>query len=115
MVYDKLYGLQKQFQGCRCLVCGEIAEPVILEGRQLMRVVANEINLMKEYTMRKRLIGRLLFVVIIGITLGGCACGTQQMAAETPPPYSPPAVVQPAPQPQPAVVRQAPPPKQDRN
>jgi len=38
MVYDKLYGLQKQLQGWRCLVCGEIAEPVILEGRQSMRV-----------------------------------------------------------------------------
>ena len=111
MVYDKLYGLQKQFQGWRCLVCGEIAEPVILESRQLTRVVTNEINLMKGYTMRKRLLGRLLLVVIIGITLGGCACGTQ-MAAETPPPYTPPAVVQPAPQPPPAV---APPLKQDRN
>jgi hypothetical protein len=63
--------------------------------------------------MKKRSFGRLLLVVIIGITLGGCACG-QQMAAETPP-YSPPAVVQPAPQPPPAVVYQAPPPKQDRN
>jgi hypothetical protein len=38
MVYDELYGLQKGCQGWRCLVCGEIAEPVILEGRQLMRV-----------------------------------------------------------------------------
>jgi hypothetical protein len=111
MVYDKLYGLQKQFQGWSCLAYGEIAEPVILEGRRLMRVVANEINLMKGYTMRKRSFGRLLLVVIVGITLAGCACG-QQMAAETPPPYTPPAVVQPAPQPPPAV---APPLKQDRN
>jgi hypothetical protein len=113
MVYDKLYGFQKQFQGWRCLVCGEIAEPVILEGRQLMRVVANGINLMKGYTMKKRSFGRLLLVVIAGIALAGCACG-QQMAAETPP-YTPPAVVQPAPQPPPAVVQQAPPLKQDRN
>jgi len=38
MVYDKFYGLQEQFWGWKCLICGEIVDPVILENRQLMRV-----------------------------------------------------------------------------
>jgi len=37
MVYDKFYGLQEQFMGWKCLICGEIVDPVILENRQLMR------------------------------------------------------------------------------
>jgi hypothetical protein len=37
MVYDKFYGLQEQFWGWKCLICGEIVDPIILENRQLMR------------------------------------------------------------------------------
>ena len=37
MVYDKFYGAQEQFWGWKCLICGEIVDPVILENRQLMR------------------------------------------------------------------------------
>ena len=37
MVYDKFYGSQEQFWGWKCLICGEIVDPVILENRQLMR------------------------------------------------------------------------------
>lgn len=37
MVYDKFYGLQEQFWGWKCLICGEIIDPVILKNRQLMR------------------------------------------------------------------------------
>jgi len=37
MVYDKFYGLQEQFWGWKCLICGEIVDPVILENRQLMK------------------------------------------------------------------------------
>jgi hypothetical protein len=37
MVYDKFYGLQEQFWGWKCLICGEIVDPVIVENRQLMR------------------------------------------------------------------------------
>jgi hypothetical protein len=38
MVHDKLCDLQKNFLEWRCLVYGEIVEPVILKGRQLMKV-----------------------------------------------------------------------------
>jgi hypothetical protein len=37
MVYDKFYSLYEQFWGWKCLICGEIVDPVILENRQLMR------------------------------------------------------------------------------
>jgi hypothetical protein len=37
MVYDKFYGSYEQFWGWKCLICGEIVDPVILENRQLMR------------------------------------------------------------------------------
>jgi hypothetical protein len=37
MIYDKFYGLQEQFWGWKCVICGEIVDPVILENRQLMR------------------------------------------------------------------------------
>jgi hypothetical protein len=38
MVYDKFYGSQEQFMGWKCLICGEIVDPVILENIQLMRL-----------------------------------------------------------------------------
>ena len=37
MVYDKFYGPHEHFWGWKCLICGEIVDPVILENRQLMR------------------------------------------------------------------------------
>ena len=43
MVYDKFYGSQEQFWGWKCLICGEIVDPVILENRELMRA-GQEIN-----------------------------------------------------------------------
>ena len=46
MLYDKFYGLQEQFWGWKCLICGEIVDPVILENRQLMRS-GQEINLQR--------------------------------------------------------------------
>jgi hypothetical protein len=36
MVYDKFYGAREQFWGWKCMICGEIVDPVILENRQLM-------------------------------------------------------------------------------
>jgi hypothetical protein len=37
VIYDKFYGPQEQFWGWKCLICGEIVDPVILENRQLMK------------------------------------------------------------------------------
>jgi hypothetical protein len=36
MVYDKFYGPYEYFWGWKCLICGKIVDPVILENRQLM-------------------------------------------------------------------------------
>jgi len=37
MVYEKFYGPQEHFWGCRCIFCGEIIDPVILENRNFSR------------------------------------------------------------------------------
>ncbi len=34
MVYEKFFGLQEQFWGWRCIFCGEIIDPLILENRR---------------------------------------------------------------------------------
>lgn len=34
MVYESFYGLNEQFSGWRCILCGEIIDQVILENRQ---------------------------------------------------------------------------------
>jgi ribosomal protein S27E len=34
MVYEKFYGPHEHFLGCRCILCGEIIDQVILENRQ---------------------------------------------------------------------------------
>jgi len=36
MIYDKFCGAREQFWGWKCVICGEIVDPVILENRQLM-------------------------------------------------------------------------------
>ena len=37
MVYELFYGLTEQFWGFKCVICGEIIDPVILQNRQMMR------------------------------------------------------------------------------
>jgi hypothetical protein len=37
MVYDKCYGYQDTFWGWKCVSCGEIVDPVILENRRSRR------------------------------------------------------------------------------
>ena len=44
MVYEKFYGPHEHFLGWKCLICGEIVDPVILENRELMRA-GQRINL----------------------------------------------------------------------
>jgi len=38
MTYDKFYGPHEYFWGWRCIICGEIVDPVIVENRQLTRM-----------------------------------------------------------------------------
>jgi len=51
MVCDKFYGHHEQFWGWKCLICGEIVDPVILENRQLMRA-GQEINVQRARVRR---------------------------------------------------------------
>jgi len=44
MIYHTFYAFQGQFRGWKCLICGEIVDPVILENRQLMNA-GQEISL----------------------------------------------------------------------
>lgn len=37
IAYDKFYSSHDQFWGWKCLICGEIIDPVILANRRLMR------------------------------------------------------------------------------
>jgi len=37
MSYDKFYGSGEQFWGQRCLICGMIIDPIILQNQQWMR------------------------------------------------------------------------------
>jgi peptidoglycan-associated lipoprotein len=59
--------------------------------------------------MKKRSLGLVLLVALIGITLSGCGCFQQQMKGETPPPSAPQAVVM-APETKPEVPVAPPPP-----
>ena len=70
--------------------------------------------------MRKRSFGIALFVVVIAMTLGGCAsmqawCNQDAKKEAEIAAARPPAVVQEAPPRPPAVVQPAPMPKKDRN
>ena len=47
MAYNKYYGSHGEFWGWKCLICGEIVDPVILNNRQSMGA-DQEINIRKE-------------------------------------------------------------------
>ncbi|MDX9821856.1 MAG: hypothetical protein RBT20_07975 [Syntrophales bacterium] len=40
MTADTFYGTTERFAGWRCLMCGEIIDPVILSNRQMMSAQA---------------------------------------------------------------------------
>jgi hypothetical protein len=37
MTYEKFYGNAEDFFGWRCILCGEIVDPVILENRHVRK------------------------------------------------------------------------------
>lgn len=37
VIYDKFYDRYEQFWGWRCLICGDIVDPIILKNRQLTK------------------------------------------------------------------------------
>jgi hypothetical protein len=37
VVYDKFYGPHGQFWGWKCLICGDIVDPLILANRRLVK------------------------------------------------------------------------------
>jgi hypothetical protein len=37
MVHESFFGPSEQFSGLKCVFCGEVIDPVILQNRQLMR------------------------------------------------------------------------------
>jgi hypothetical protein len=37
MIYDKFYGSFEQFWGWKCLICGDIVDPIIMKNRQLSK------------------------------------------------------------------------------
>lgn len=37
MVHESFFGPSEQFRGLRCVICGEVIDPVILQNRELMR------------------------------------------------------------------------------
>jgi hypothetical protein len=37
MIYERFYGLTEEFGGFKCVICGEVIDPLILQNRQMMR------------------------------------------------------------------------------
>lgn len=50
MVYEFVLGSYEQFTGLKCVICGEVIDPIILQNRQLMKDGATLIP--KEQGMR---------------------------------------------------------------
>ena len=80
-----------------------------------MKVSYQQHELMKGFAMKKRSIGFALLFILMGMTLGGCACGTKTAVVEETAPYTPPPVVRQETQRTYPVAQPVPPPKPDRN
>jgi len=37
MVQERFFGIDEEFSGLKCVICGEVIDPVILKNRQLMK------------------------------------------------------------------------------
>jgi len=37
MIHESFFGPSEQFSGLKCLFCGEVIDPVILQNRELMK------------------------------------------------------------------------------
>jgi hypothetical protein len=37
MVHESFFGPNEQFTGLKCVICGEVIDPVILQNRELMK------------------------------------------------------------------------------
>lgn len=47
MAYEKIYSSHGEYWGWKCLICGEIVDPVILKNRQAM-IAGQEITVRRE-------------------------------------------------------------------
>jgi hypothetical protein len=54
MVYESFLGPYEQFSGLKCVICGEVIDPIILQNRQLMK--DGGMLIPKEQGMRSRFI-----------------------------------------------------------
>lgn len=37
MIHESFFGPNEQFTGLKCVICGEVIDPVILQNRELMK------------------------------------------------------------------------------
>jgi hypothetical protein len=47
MVHESFFGLDEQFTGLKCIICGDVIDPVILRNRQQMKR-GHAMNLLEE-------------------------------------------------------------------
>lgn len=53
MVHESFFGTDEEFTGLKCVMCGEIIDPVILKNRALMRTGHVMISLEERGAMPK--------------------------------------------------------------
>ena len=54
MIHESFFGPSEQFTGLKCVICGEVIDPVILQNRELMKaghvmILPNERRAAPEY------------------------------------------------------------------
>ena len=53
MVHEIFLGLAEEFSGLKCVICGEVIDPIILQNRQLMKD-GSMLVIPKEHGFRSR-------------------------------------------------------------